>query len=233
MNIDPPFTKARLLRRYKRFLADVRFADGTETTAHCANPGSMLGLAEEGNTVWLSKSDNPKRKLAWSWELVESDGALVGINTVRPNALVTEAIEAGLVPELTGYDTLRREVKYGQNSRIDILLESDDRPPAYIEIKSVTLSREAGLAEFPDSKTSRGAKHMGELAEMAKSGHRAVVFFLVQRDDAGEMRLARDVDPAYAEAFDDARRSGVEVLCYSCRLSPGEIALDGPLPFEG
>lgn len=226
MNIEPPFVRATLLKRYKRFLADIRFEDGTETTAHCANPGSMMGLAEPGSTVWLSKSDNPKRKLAWSWELVEVGGARVGINTARPNALVAEAIGGGHVPELAGYETLRREVKYGRNSRIDLLLESPDRPSAYVEIKSVTLSRAPGLAEFPDAKTARGAKHMAELAEMAKNGHRAVVFFLVQRTDCNRFAPAADIDPAYVESLAAAISAGVEVLCYSCRIEPDLIEID-------
>lgn len=229
MKIEPPFVRATLLKRYKRFLADVRFEDGTETTAHCANPGSMMGLADPGSTIWLSRSDNPKRKLAWSWELVEVGGARVGINTARPNALVAEAIGGGRIPELAGYETLRREVKYGQNSRIDLLLESPDRPSTYVEIKSVTLSRESGLAEFPDARTARGAKHMAELAEMAQIGHRAVVFFLVQRTDCDRFAPAADIDPAYARSLATAVSAGVEVLCYSCRIDPDLIEIDRAL----
>lgn len=189
----------------------------------------MMGLSTPGSTVWLSKSDNPKRKLAWSWELMEVGETLVGVHTGRPNALVAAAINAGEIPELTGYETARREVKYGQNSRIDILLEKAEVPSAYVEIKSVTLSRTPGLAEFPDSKTTRGAKHMNELAEMAKSGHRAVVFFLVQRTDCTKMRPAADIDPVYAQSLVDAVAAGVEVICYSCKITPEGIDLDGPL----
>ncbi|MBN4051791.1 DNA/RNA nuclease SfsA [Parvibaculum lavamentivorans] len=229
MKFSPPLIQATLLKRYKRFLADVRFDDGSETTAHCANPGSMMGLSTPGSTVWLSKSDNPKRKLAWSWELIEVSETLVGVHTGRPNALVAAAINAGEIPELIGYETARREVKYGQNSRIDILLEKVGTPSAYVEIKSVTLSRTPGLAEFPDSKTSRGAKHMNELAEMAKSGHRAVVFFLVQRSDCTRMCPAADIDPVYAQSLVDAVAAGVEVICYSCKITSEGIDLDGPL----
>lgn len=232
MKFTPPLTRATLLKRYKRFLADVRFDDGSETTAHCANPGSMKGMAEPGSTVWLSKSDNPKRKLAWSWELVDVGSSIVGVNTNRPNALVADAIDAGDIPELAGYTSLRREVKYGQNSRIDILLETPDRPPAYVEIKSVTLSRTPGLAEFPDSKTLRGAKHMAELAEMAKAGHRAVVFFLVQRSDCIKMSPAADIDPNYAKSLRDAVIAGVEVLCYSCKITSEGIELDQAVETE-
>jgi sugar fermentation stimulation protein A len=226
MKFDPPLTTATLIQRYKRFLADVRFDDGTEATAHCANPGSMMGLAEPGSVLWLSKSDNPKRKLAWSWELVDVGTSLVGVHTGKANALVEAAIIGGDIQELGGYETLRREVKYGENSRIDLLLEDPARPMAFIEVKSVTLSRKKGLAEFPDSKTVRGAKHMAELAEMAKKGHRAVVFFLVQRSDCNHMQPAADIDPKYAESLKEALAAGVEVLCYSCRLSPKEITLD-------
>ena len=226
MKFNPPLISATLLKRYKRFLADVRFDDGTEATAHCANPGSMMGLAEPGATVWLSKSDNPKRKLAWSWELIDDESSLVGVHTGKANALVEEAIKAGTIAELCGYETLKREVKYGENSRIDLLLEDPARPATYVEVKSVTLSRTEGLAEFPDSKTARGAKHMAELAEMAKQGHKAVVFFLVQRSDCTQMQPAADIDPKYAESLSAALAAGVEVLCYSCRLSPDEITLD-------
>lgn len=232
MKFHPPLTQATLIKRYKRFLADVQFDDGTLATAHCANPGSMKGMAEPGSTVWLSKSDNPKRKLAWSWELVDAGTSIVGVNTARPNALVASAIEAGTIPELGGYTSLRREVKYGQNSRIDLLLEAPTKPAAYVEIKSVTLSRTPGLAEFPDSRTARGAKHMVELAETAKAGHRAVVFFLVQRTDCAKMTPATDIDPIYAASLHDAIAAGVEVLCYSCKISPHEIELDQRLKGE-
>ncbi len=226
MKFDTPLISATLLKRYKRFLADVRFEDGSEVTAHCANPGSMMGLAEPGSTVWLSKSDNPKRKLVWSWELVDVGSSLVGVHTSRANALVEEAVKAGKIPELEGYENLRREVKYGENSRIDLLLEDPHRPTTYVEIKSVTLSRSDGLGEFPDSKTARGAKHMAELAEMAKQGHRAVVVFLVQRSDCTRMEPAADIDPKYTESLRNAVAQGVEVLCYSCRLTPNGISLD-------
>ncbi len=230
MKFDPPLLSGRLIKRYKRFLADIRLDSGEEITAHCANPGSMMGLAGEGMRVWLSKSGNPKRKLAHSWEIVEPKaGCLVGINTAHPNRIVEAAILAGEVPELAGYETLRREVKYGQNSRIDLLLEDPGRPPAYVEVKNVTLAREPGIAEFPDAVTARGAKHMEELARRAVAGERAVVFFLVQRSDAERFRLAADIDPAYAKAFEAAVNAGVEALCYKCVITPEEIRLDRKL----
>jgi len=190
--------QGHLKKRYKRFLADVELANGESVTAHCANPGAMLGLTEPGSRVWLSESNNPKRKLKYSWELIEIDigrgPVLVGINTGHPNAMVADAIQNNLIPELTGYDDLRREVKYGANSRIDILLEAPNKPPCYVEVKNVHLMRTPGLAEFPDSVTARGAKHMHELANVVENGSRAVLVFVVQRNDAEKLAIARDID---------------------------------------
>lgn len=238
MKFPSPLIEGRLVRRYKRFIADVELAGGDIVTAHCANPGSMMGLAEPGTTVWLSVSDNPKRKLKYSWELLRVDlgagPALVGINTSHPNAIVADAIEQAAVAELAGYDSLRREVRYGRNSRIDMLLESADRPPCYVEVKNVHLMREAGLAEFPDSVTARGAKHLDELADMVAGGARAVMMFLVQRDDAGRFDLAGDIDPHYVERYVAARAAGVEALAYCCKLDPlTGIELDRALPLVG
>jgi sugar fermentation stimulation protein A len=227
MRFTAPLVPATLVRRYKRFLADVTLPGGETVTAHCANPGSMIGLAAPGAPVWLSRSHNPKRKLGHSWELVEVDlgsGAeLVGINTTNPNALAAEAIAAGLIPELTGYRTIRREVKYGRNSRVDFLLEEPGRPPCYVEVKNVHLMRQKGLAEFPDAVTKRGAKHLQELAVVAAAGARAVMLFLVQIASAERFALARDIDPAYGLQFDLARAQGVEALARRCRLSRDAI----------
>ncbi|WP_422376797.1 DNA/RNA nuclease SfsA [Roseibium sp.] len=222
MKFTAPLVGGRLEKRYKRFLADVVLEDGSAVTAHCANPGSMLGLKEPGSRVWLSLSDNPKRKLKYSWEVIEADGALVGINTAHPNKLVEEALEAGRIDGLSGYASLRREVKYGKNSRIDILLESDTGAKTYVEVKNVHLMRRPGLAEFPDSVTARGAKHLGELADMVAEGHRAAMVFLVQRPDCDRLSLASDIDPTYAAAFAAARAAGVEVYAIGC-----DVRLDG------
>lgn len=224
--------EGHLIRRYKRFLADVSFASGAIETVHCANPGAMTGLAEPGMRVFLSRSDNPGRKLPWSWEMVEADGALVGINTAHPNRLVGEAIAAGAVPELAGYDSVRREVRYGTNSRVDFLLADETRPTAYVEIKNVHLSRSEGLAEFPDSVTARGTKHLAELSAVAAAGDRAVMVYVIQRGDAREFALARDIDPAYATAFDRAIQAGVEMIAYDCRLTWAEITLHKRVPIR-
>ena len=230
MRFPDPLIRGRLLRRYKRFLSDIELENGEVVVAHCANPGAMLGLKDPGSPVWLSPSRNPKRKLKYSWELIRVDGHLVGINTALPNRIVEEAVAAQAVPELAGYPRLRREVPYGRNSRIDLLLESDDRPPCYLEVKNVHLKRRAGLAEFPDSVTKRGTKHLGELSDMARQGARAVMFYLVQRGDCTSFQVAGDIDPDYDRALHVALEHGVEFLCYSCRVGKEAIVLDRRLP---
>ncbi|PIE08623.1 MAG: DNA/RNA nuclease SfsA [Rhodobacterales bacterium] len=231
MDFLTPLVPATLIRRYKRFLADCRLGDGTDITAHCPNPGSMLGLAAPGTRVWLEPNDDPKKKLDWGWRLVEhSDGHFTGIDTALPNRLLKAALEARDVPALARYDRVMPEVKYGDKSRVDFLLSAEGLPDAYVEVKSVTLCRQPGLAEFPDSVTARGARHMAELAEMARQGHRAAVLFLVQRTDAREVRLAADLDPAYARAFDAARAAGVEVIAHGTRITPEGIWLGPCLP---
>ncbi|TNE36496.1 MAG: DNA/RNA nuclease SfsA, partial [Alphaproteobacteria bacterium] len=177
-----------------------------------------------------SQSDNPKRKLKYSWELVQFDEDFVGVNTAHPNGIVAEAIEDGAIPSLDGYDSLKREVKYGANSRIDILLEKEDAPDCYVEVKSVTLARHVPVAEFPDSVTARGAKHLEELAKMVREGKRAVMFFLIQRTDCESFSLAADIDPAYRDGFMRALDAGVEILCYDCQISTSEITIGVPRP---
>lgn len=239
MKFTTDLVPATLLRRYKRFLADVELADGSTITIHVANPGAMTGLQAPGSRVWLSRSPSVTRKLPYSWELIEADfGAgpeLAGVNTMHPNTIVAEALAAHAIPELAGYGRIRREVKYGQGpdggrSRIDFLLESPDRPPCYVEVKNVHLMRQPGLAEFPDSVTVRGAKHLDELAAVALSGQRAVMLFVIQIGSATALTLARDIDPAYGRAFDRARGAGVEAIAHVCRLDHGQIALAGPVP---
>jgi sugar fermentation stimulation protein A len=236
MKFSTPLVRGRLIKRYKRFLADVILDTGEEVTATCPNTGSMMGLAMPGAAVWLSVSASPTRKYPHTWEMVETDlgrgPVLVGINTNHPNRLVADAIAAGAIPEVSGYATLRREVKYGVSSRIDILLEDPQKGLAYVEIKNVHLSRQDGLAEFPDSVTERGAKHLAELGAMVAAGHRAVMVYLIQRSDAERFSLAADIDPRYAAAYEVAREAGVEALAYACHLTPESIALTRPVPIE-
>lgn len=231
MKFGQALTKARLVKRYKRFLADVEMADGSVVTVHVANPGAMTGLAEPGSEVWLSRSPNTKRKLPWSWELVWAEGGLVGVNTLHPNLIAFEAIAAGAIPELAGYSEIRREVGYGANSRVDLLLAGPDRPTCYVEVKNVHLKRD-DAACFPDSVTARGTKHLGDLAERVRLGDRAVMLFLVQRGDCAVFRPAEWIDPVYSAALRRAKAEGVETLCYSCRLSLDGIEIGRPLPLE-
>jgi len=236
MKFPTPLIRGRLVKRYKRFLADVVLDDGRAVTATCPNTGSMMGLATPGAVVWLSESASLTRKYAHTWELVEAGAGhgatLVGINTSHPNRLVSEAIAAAAIPELAGYATLRREVKYGLSSRIDILLDDPAKGLAYVEIKNVHLSRKAGLAEFPDSVTERGVKHLVELSAMVAAGHRAAMLYLIQRADAERFALAGDIDPRYAAAFAAARAAGIEAIAYACEISPEEITIARPVPFS-
>jgi sugar fermentation stimulation protein A len=228
MRFAEPLIPARLVQRYKRVLADVVFPDGAPATVHVPNTGKMLGVSDPGATVWLSKA-RPGRKLGWSLHLVEADGGLVGVDTSLPNVLATEAIQAGIVAELTGYASLRREVKYGHASRIDILLEQEGRPPCYVEVKNVHLRRTGDLAEFPDCVAARSSKHMGELADMVDAGARAVVLFVIQREDCQAFAPAADLDPTFAAALRAAAARGVEVLAYACAMATDSVTLTRPL----
>lgn len=234
MRFASPLQRGRLVQRYKRFLADIVLEDGRAITATCPNTGSMLGLTGSGSAVWVSRSDRATRKYPHTWEMVEHDlgkgPQLVGINTGHPNRLVEEAIAAGRIGELASYPGIRREVRYGVNSRIDLLLTGEDGRLCYVEIKNVHLSRTAGLAEFPDCVTERGIKHLRELGDMVEQGHRAVMLYLIQRGDVLRMQLAGDLDPGYAAAFDVARRRGVEALAYACDLTPEGIEVSRAVP---
>lgn len=232
MEFATPLVPARLIRRYKRFLADVQLDDGREATAHCANPGSMMGLAEPGMKVWLEPNDDPKKKLKFGWRLVDHEnGHFTGVDTSVPNKAMKAALLAHQVPGLPPYDIVRSEVKYGENSRIDFLL-SGNGPDIYVEVKSVTLSRNPGVAEFPDSVTARGAKHLSELSRMVAEGHHAVMFYLVQRTDCTVMTLAADLDPTYAAAFAAARAAGVTAQAQGCNISPQAITLADPIALQ-
>jgi sugar fermentation stimulation protein A len=228
---------ATLARRYKRFLADVVLDNGDMMTVHVANPGAMTGLDRPFSRIWISNSDNPMRKLPFSWELVEADFGtgpeLVGVNTANPNMLVADVLGTGLIPELRDYASVRREVKYGTNSRVDFLLESKGRRPCYLEVKNVHLMRKPGLAEFPDCVTARGAKHLGELATVVAGGARAVQLYIIQIPSADRFAVAREIDPAYAAAFDRARARGVEMLAWRCVVTVEGIEIAAPVPIAG
>ncbi len=231
MKFESPLSPGRLVRRYKRFLADVILDSGEQITAHTANTGSMLGCAEPGSAVWLSRSDNPKRKYAYSWEMVEAGSTLVGINTALANRLVAEAIEGGVIAELQGYEQCRSEVRYGvENSRVDLYLEDAERGACFVEVKNVTASIDEGIAIFPDAVSARGTKHLRELATMAKQGHRGVLCFCVQRGDVHEVRPADVIDPLYGETLREVLERGVEVIAYRADVSPEGIALTTRLP---
>ena len=226
MEFQTPLIRATLLRRYKRFLADIRLEDGTEAVAHCPNPGSMMGLADPGMTIWVEPNDDPKKKLKYGWRLVElPDGHWSGIDTAVPNRVVGEALRARTIPALAGYTDIRAEVKYGQNSRIDFLARGEGQRDAYVEVKNVHLRRRERLAEFPDSVTKRGAKHLAELSDMVAQGYRAVMLYLVQRDDCDRMGFAADLDPGYAAAVTAAHHAGVEMLCHGTKIFQSGVVI--------
>jgi len=223
--------EGRLIKRYKRFLADVELSDGSVVTAHCPNTGSMKNCATPGSRVWLLDSANPKRKYPLGWELVEVEAdALACINTGRANALVREAIEQGIVSELQGYGQIRQEVKYGENSRIDLLLQDEGKADAWVEIKNVTLLEEGGWGSFPDAVTARGAKHLRELMAMVEQGARAVMLFCVPHGGIERVRPADHIDPTYGQLLREAVEAGVEVLAYGAVPTPTEVRLTRALP---
>lgn len=231
MQFSPPLQRATLVKRYKRFLADVITPDGTELTLHCPNTGAMTGCAEPGDTVWYSTSENTKRKYPHTWELTEpQNGALICVNTLWANRLTKEALEQGRVSELSGYSTLKSEVKYGaERSRIDFMLQADFRPDCYIEVKSVTLA-EKDFGFFPDAITERGQKHLRELMSVAAEGKRAVIFFAVLHSAITRFSPARHIDAKYAQLLIEAQRKGVEILVYKAELSAESMTLKEPLP---
>lgn len=224
MLIQQPTVQGRLLRRYKRFLADVELDTGEVIVAHCPNTGSMTGCCEVGSRVVLRDSQNPERKLLYTLQTVEADGTWVNVDTGLPNVLVPEAIAAGLVPALRGYSSIRREVKYGKNSRIDVLLEKASGARCYVEVKNTTLVRN-GQGQFPDAVTERGRKHLVELTDMVAEGHRAVMFYIVSRDDVKSFAPADDIDPAYGKALRQAVDAGVEAIAYSTTVGPTSFEL--------
>jgi len=237
MRFDPPLIPATLVQRYKRFLFDAVLENGTPFTGSCPNTGSMRGLTAPGSKIWVSEHDSPTRKYRHMFEMIEvasgTGSETVGINTGLPNRLAEEAIRAGLIPSLGNYPVILREQKYGRNSRIDFLLSGEGLPNAYVEVKNVHFSREAGLAEFPDTVTKRGAKHLEELGDMVEAGHRAVMIYLIQRHDCERFRICADLDPLYALGFERARARGVEAYAVRCRVSPQEIVPSSLVPIDG
>lgn len=228
MKLQQPLFQGTLIRRYKRFLADVELEGGETVTVHCPNSGSMMGCAIPGSKVLLSRSEKPGRKYPYTWELVNVDGLWVGINTGLPNRLTAEAISGGIVKELRGYESIRPEIRYGKDSRIDLLL-SGDKGLCYVEVKNVTLV-EGGVAHFPDAQTARGRKHLQELMREVRNGNRGVIFFVVQRADASALSPADGIDPEYGRLLRTAVESGVEALAYRAHVTPEEIYLERPLP---
>jgi len=233
MKIEPPLLRATLLRRYQRFLADVRLPSGAVLTIHCPNTGSMKNCLVPESPCWYSLADRPGRKLPGTLELTTTPaGDVAGVNTARPNKLVGEALAQDRIPELSGYEAMRSEVRYGrENSRIDLLLSDPGKPDCYVEVKNVTLESTDGHIRFPDAVTARGARHLRELMAMVAAGNRAVLFFCVQHSGARSVGIARDIDPEYCRWLERAAAAGVEILCYRCLLSPAEIVLDTRLPF--
>ncbi len=228
-----PLIQASFIKRYKRFFVDAKLEDGTVITSHTNNTGSMKGLLENNPTAYFTPNNDPKRKLKFALEMVDNGTSLVGVNTSIPNSLVFESITAGDVPELTGYANAKREVKYGKEgkSRIDVFLSDDHKPDCYVEVKNTTL-KVGNQAQFPDAVTSRGTKHLEELILEVEKGHRAVMFYLAQRSDCTSFSTANDIDPVYSETLKKAIQAGVEVLCYSCTLSPQNIQLGKKLPID-
>lgn len=231
MRYPTPLLEGRLLRRYKRFLADIELSGGEVVTAHCANPGSMKTCAPEGARAWVSRSDNPKRKLPYTWELVHAEGSMVMINTHRANDLVHEAITEGVISELSGFRSLRREVRFGEKSRVDFLLETDEGE-CYLEVKNVTLGFGGAVSAFPDSVTERGTRHLRELMAMVDGGKRAALLFCCSRAGTESVRPADTIDPTYGRTLREAASRGVELLAYGCEVSRDEVKLSRRLPID-
>ena len=231
MHFSTALHKGKLLKRYKRFLADVQLEDGTIVTAHCPNTGSMESCFYEGAFVWLSRNDSPSRKLAWTWEFTETSAGLIGINTARPNQVIATSIAENKIKPLSGYQSVRREVKYGKNSRIDILLESDTQKLCYVEIKNTTLRRGDAIL-FPDAVTERGRKHLEELSDMVRAGHRAVMIFFVNRPDGEFFAPADEIDPKYGASLREAAKRGVEIFAIRAMSTLDHITTGEMIPLK-
>jgi sugar fermentation stimulation protein A len=229
--ILPPLIEGRLLRRYKRFLADVELSDGSVVVAHCPNPGSMKTMKDSGCKVWLSASDNPKRRLAYTWELVLSQEALTLVHTGRANAIVEEGLRAGVVEPLSGFTSLRREVRYGEKSRLDFQLQWHDKS-CFVEVKNVTMADGPRRCAFPDSVTARGTKHLRELMSIVSTGQRAVLLFCCSRAGTRRIRPADEIDSVYGATLREAAKAGVEIMAYACEVKETELVLAEAVPVE-
>ena len=230
MKFNKKLLQGTLIKRYKRFFADIKYKNKT-VIAHCPNSGSMLGLIDKGNKVWFSASNNPERKLKYTLEIIEVRNEKVGINTFLSNKIVFEALNNKKITSLIKFKNIKREVKFSDNTRFDFFL-SNDKEKCFLEVKNVTLLREKKIAEFPDAITSRGTKHLNELCNAKKEGYQSYILYLIQRDDCDSFKIAEDIDKKYKDAFNKAIKSGVKILCYDCKLSNEEIKLNNQINYE-
>tara|TARA_B100000029_G_scaffold420298_1_gene426118 strand:+ start:204 stop:899 length:696 start_codon:yes stop_codon:yes gene_type:complete len=230
MKFKKKLLQGTLIKRYKRFFVDIKHQNRT-IIAHCPNSGSMLGLLKEGNKVWFSESDNPKRKLKYTLQIIESDNNLVGINTHLTNKIVLESLKTKKIQSLTKFNQIKTEVKFSVSTRFDFLI-SNNKEKCFLEVKNVTLVRKKNTAEFPDAITSRGAKHLMELIKAKKKGFQSYLLFLIQREDCKLIKIAKDIDSDYKNAFDLAIKNGVKILCYDCKLSDEEIIINNQIYYE-
>ena len=230
MKFKKKLLQGTLVKRYKRFFVDIEYQNRT-ITAHCPNPGSMMGLIDKGNKVWFSTSNNPERKLKYTLEIIEVRNEKVGINTFLSNKIVFEALNNKKITSLIKFKNIKREVKFSDNTRFDFFL-SNDTEKCFLEVKNVTLLREKKIAEFPDAVTSRGTKHLNELCKAKKEGYQSYILYLIQRDDCDSFKIAEDIDEKYKDAFNKAIKSGVKILCYDCKLSNEEIKLNNQINYE-
>ena len=230
MNFDKSLISGEFIKRYKRFFVDIKIGKNT-VTAHCPNTGSMMGLLKKGNNVWLSKSDNPKRKLKYTLQIIENQKSKVGINTHLTNKIVLDALKKRVIKNFKDINSIQQEVKFGENTRFDFLLTQESKK-TFIEVKNVTLSREKQIAEFPDAITSRGLKHIQELLKANKKGFEIYLFFVIQRDDCNKFKLATDIDPEYCELLAKAVKKNLKILCYDCKFSSKGIKLNREILFK-
>ena len=230
MNFDESLISGEFIKRYKRFFVDIKIGKNT-VTAHCPNTGSMMGLLKKGNNVWLSKSDNPKRKLKYTLQIIENQKSKVGINTHLTNKIVFDALKKRMIKNFKDINSIQQEVKFGENTRFDFLLTQKNNK-TFIEVKNVTLSREKQIAEFPDAITSRGLKHIQELLKANKQGFEIYLLFVIQRDDCSKFKLAKDIDPEYCELLAKAVKKNLKILCYDCKFSSKGIKLNREIQFK-